>query len=77
MSRDNKKAVLKEPLYIVLDDFDLSFYPDEIEHAKSLWVNGTHIKDMSVAMHREVEEVFALLLDLAKHDKIPARKGGG
>ena len=75
-ARDKAKTTPAEPLYIALEDFDLSFFPGEVKEAKELWKQGLSIPAMAEQMEREVEEVFILLYDLATKGKIKNRPNG-
>ena len=63
----------QEPLYIVGLDWQLQWYPSEVEQVKQAWQEGKGL----VAIAREVKStpqaVFLLLLDLAEQGKISKR----
>lgn len=75
-ARSIQKTEPTERLYIALDNYDLSFYPAEVDKIKKMWVVGEPVPNIAQIAGREIEEVFVLLLDLVLQHKIKARPGG-
>lgn len=66
----------KEELVIALDDLDFSWYRQEVERVKKLWIYGWHIADIAKQMQRKQDEVAILIMHLARKGEIKRRKGG-
>lgn len=66
----------KEELVIALDDLDFSWYRQEVERVKKLWIYGWHIADIAKQMQRKQDEVAILIMHLARKREIKRRKGG-
>ena len=73
---DKTKIRPKEELIIALSDLDFSWYPAEVEQVKELWQKGIGTAEIAKKFSREVDEVFLLLLDLARQGEIRSREGG-
>ena len=65
---------MKSEFYKV--NFDLKFYPEEVDVFKSMWENGIHLEDIANKLGRDIEEAFILALDLTVKGSIPERSGG-
>ncbi len=76
MARDKEKVVPTGPLYIALEDFDLSFYQTEVDAVVAGWKDGLPVTVIAENVAREVEEVFVLLFDMANRGKIKNRPNG-
>lgn len=63
-------------IYIVLEDLDFSWEHWEITRAIEMWQEGYDIRDISTELEREGDEVFLLLLDLARKGRINERDNG-
>lgn len=74
--RDIAKTEPAGPLYVAMDDFDLSFSVFEVNMATNAWDSGVPLPEIADQLCREKEEVFVLLLDLALKNKIYHRAGG-
>lgn len=55
---------------IILDDINFLWSCEKIEKVKKLWSMGTGIKDICKVIKREGDEVFLLLLHLARSGEI-------
>jgi len=73
---DRLKLRPQKELRIALDDLDLSFFPEEVERAKKLWNFGWHISDIAKQVHRDPDELAALIMDMARKGEIQRRRGG-
>ena len=73
---DKKKCRPKDELYFVLMDVDFTWLPDKVVKVKSLWQSGADIKKIADVVDRDVDEVFLLLLDLARNKKIKTGENG-
>ena len=62
--------------YIALLDLDFSWSTEDKEIIIEFWNQGESIKYISEKVEREVDEVFLLLLDLARKKKIKERDNG-
>ena len=60
---------------IILEDINFLWIDTEIEKVIKLWNRGTGIKDISKAIKRDGDEVFLLLLHLARNGEINKRNG--
>lgn len=61
---------------IILEDLDFSFTKEEAERVKKLWRAGAAFEDICKGLrHREADEVFLLLLHLARQREIKKREG--
>ena len=73
VARDKRYLDPQEPLYIVGLDWQLQWYPSEVEQVIQAWQEGKGL----VAIAREVKStpgaVFLLLFDLAGKGKIKDR----
>ena len=73
VARDKRYLDPQERLYIVGLDWQLQWYPSEVEQVIQAWQEGKGL----VAIAREVKStpqaVFLLLLDLAEQGKISKR----
>lgn len=65
----------QEDTIIILDDLEFTWEIDDIKKVKSLWDSGQSIENITAAVKREGDEVFLLLLHLARHEKISQRVG--
>ena len=78
--QDVERAIPKEEVIIVLDNFDFSWYPSEIEIAKELWKQEKTIFEMAEVLRPQnditgVQETFLLLFHLLETGQIKKRKG--
>lgn len=78
--QDGKKKTLKDKVIIILDELDFSWYPWEIEKAIKLWDSGLDIITMAEILRPDspqdaIDEVFMLLLHLAREGQICEREG--
>lgn len=62
--------------YIALIDLDFSWMKKDINRVARFWREGKSIAEISEYFNREIDEVFLLLLDLARKHKIDSRKEG-
>lgn len=75
---DTNKAILKEPLIYILDEFDLTTNSTEIARAKQLWKQGKSIYEIADELRptvRGTTETFLLLLHMTELGVIKPRKG--
>lgn len=61
---------------LILEDLDFFWESKDIKTVKKLWNKGKGIKEKADAVKREGDEVFLLLLDLSRKEKIDGRKNG-
>lgn len=73
---DRWKLRPQQELIIVLDDLDLSWFPEEVDKVKKLWEFGWHIVDIAKQIKRDQDEVAALIMHLARQGEISRRAGG-
>ena len=73
---DMQKIRPKEKLYIALSELDFSWYRGEVEYVKEAWGDNLHITDIAEELHRDVDEVALLVMDLARNDCIEHRGNG-
>lgn len=62
--------------YIALIDLDFSWSSKQVQKVKKMWWKGYSISDISSSLKRESDEVFLLLMDLARKGEIKKRKKG-
>lgn len=62
--------------YIALLGLDFSWDSNDVEKITAMWKNGINIEKIADRFSRPVDEVFILLLDLARKNKISERPGG-
>ncbi|WP_072986825.1 hypothetical protein [Clostridium cavendishii] len=60
---------------LILEDINFMWKKEEINKVKDMWNGGESLKDITEAVNREGDEVFLLLLHLARQRKIKIRKG--
>lgn len=75
-SADKMKLFPRDELVIALDGLDFSWYRDEISAVIRMWEGGQSLPDISDSVGRCCDEVFLLLLHLARNEKIKTRKRG-
>jgi len=66
----------KENIHIPLLDMDFTFYESDVNTVKALWKAGYHLHDIAERLERDGDEVFILLLDLARSKEIDPRSRG-
>ena len=62
--------------YIALLDLDFSWASADKEEVKQYWQEGESIEYISRQLEREIDEVFLLLMDLARKEEIEDRGNG-
>ncbi len=77
--QDIQRAVPREEVIIILDQFDFSWYPSEIDLAKKLWGEGKSLVEMAKELRPDnkitgVQETFLLLFHLLEIGEIQERK---
>ena len=60
---------------IILEDLNFTWTDKTIEKVIELWNGGVHLKHISECIKRDGDEVFLLLIHLARKGKIKMRKG--
>ena len=65
-----------EPLYIMGEGLDFSWYEWQIEALIEDWEAGFSMADIAERLNRDYREVAFLVIDLAHHGRIKPRKGG-
>ncbi len=74
---DSKLKLRPSELYIACMDMDFSWYPWEVEQVIADYNAGLMLAEMAARVgNRDIDELFLLLLDLARRGKIQARGGG-
>lgn len=58
---------------VILLDMDFAWQNEDIETVQTMWQEGYSIEKISERVKREVDEVFLLLLHLARKRKIKER----
>jgi hypothetical protein len=61
---------------VILLDLDFAWQNEDIETVKTMWQEGYGIEKISRKIQREVDEVFLLLLHLARQGEIKERPYG-
>ncbi len=75
--RDDKfKLRPDSELYIACEDFDLSFFREEVEQVKQGYEQGVPVLDIAEDMERHEVEIAILLIDLAEKGEITPRHSG-
>jgi hypothetical protein len=64
----------QSPLYIALEDMDLTWYKDEVPAVIAAYNSGMGIVEMADKFKREQEEVAVLLMDLAMKGKLGLKR---
>lgn len=72
---DGKKVRPHTELYIALLGLDFSWFPEEVKKVAEMWREGYGIREIAEEVGREGDEVFLLLLDLARKKEIESREG--
>lgn len=62
--------------YIPLEDVDFAWELEDVRIAEHMWNVGVSIEDMAAHFKRDPDEVFLLIFDLARNEKIKSRPGG-
>lgn len=73
---DTYKLHPKNPLVFALEDFDLTFYPDEVEKVKRLWKYGWSVWHIAHQLKRHKFEIAVLLFHLIHTRQIKPRQRG-
>ena len=74
---DGELKLRPSELYIACDGMDFSWYPAEVERVIADYNTGLSLAEMAANVGgRDIDELFILLLDLARQGKIKARPGG-
>ncbi len=60
---------------IILEDLNFQWEVKKIKKVKKLWNDGTSFKEIVKEVGREEDEVFLLLLHLARKGRIESRAG--
>ncbi len=76
MNRRNIDVRNRANDYIALLELDFSWKRETIEEVKELWEEGYIINYIADKLNREGDEVFLLLMDLARKGEIEKRKNG-
>ncbi len=75
-SQDRQKLQPQRRLTIILEDMDLSWYPDEIGRFLEMWKSGAPLLEMAAVFDRDPDEVLLLVIDQVRGKHIAARPGG-
>ncbi|MGM0437525.1 MAG: hypothetical protein ACQEQD_04570 [Bacillota bacterium] len=76
MNRRRLDLLNLENDYIALLELDFSWRKETVEEVKELWKEGYIISYIADKINREGDEVFLLLMDLARKGEIEKRENG-
>lgn len=71
MSKERK--LTEDKKIIILEDLDFLWPEDTVEKVKNMWEMNIGIKGITKVINREEDEVFLLLLHLARNKEIKKR----
>lgn len=65
----------EDDVIVILDDIEFAWRREDIKYVINLWKYGKGIKYISEKLGRNGDEVFLLLIHLARKGEIKKRKG--
>ena len=73
---DKYKLAPSSDLIFALEDYDLTFYPVEVEKVRKLWNFGWSVELIAYQVKRHKYEIAVLIFHLLKNKRIKPREEG-
>lgn len=71
----NKRKITDDKKIIILENLNFQWRVEEIDQVKKMWSDGVEFKEIIKLLNRDGDEIFLLLLHLARIGRIKTREG--
>lgn len=71
----NKRKITDDKKIIILENLNFQWRVEEIDQVKKMWSDGVEFKEIIKILNRDGDEIFLLLLHLARRGRIKIREG--